>query len=124
MKYVDGFVLVVPKNKVSEYKKIAQGAAKTWKKYGALEYFECMGDDLYPNMPGMKALTFPEMSKMKKGETVWFSFIIYKSRKHRDSVNKRVMSEISKEMEKGKNFDMPFDMKKMAFGGFKAMVGG
>ncbi|MDP3965917.1 MAG: DUF1428 domain-containing protein [archaeon] len=122
MTYVDGFVLVVPKNKIKDYEKMAQSGGKIWKKYGALEYFECVGDDMTPNMGEMKALTFPELTKLKKGESVWFSFIIYKSKKHRDSVNKKVMAEMSKEMEKHKGKPMPFDVKRMAYGGFKTVV--
>src|SRR3989344_6535104 len=93
-KYVDGFVLVVPKKKVEEYRKMAEGGKKMWMKYGALDYKECIGDDLNPNMGGMKGLTFTKMVKLKKGETVWFSYITYKSRAHRDQVNKKVMAEM------------------------------
>jgi uncharacterized protein YbaA (DUF1428 family) len=87
MKYVDGFVLVVPKKNIEDYKKMAGEGAKIWKKHGALEYFECAGDDLNPNMGEEKVLTFPEMTKLKDDETVWFSFIVYKSKEHRDEVN-------------------------------------
>ncbi|KAA0205792.1 DUF1428 domain-containing protein [Candidatus Uhrbacteria bacterium] len=123
-KYVDGFVLVVPKKNVAAYRKMATEGAKMWMKYGALEYFECQGDDLNPNtdMGGMKALTFPQMTKLKKNETVWFSFIVYKSKKHRDQVNKKVMAQMSKDAEKYKDMKMPFDMRRMAYGGFKAIV--
>lgn len=123
-KYVDGFVLVVPKKNVAAYRKMATEGAKMWMKYGALEYFECMGDDLNPNtdMAGMQALTFPKMTKLKKNETVWFSFIVYKSKKHRDQVNKKVMAQMAKDAEKYKNMPMPFDLKRMAYGGFKAVV--
>lgn len=122
MKYVDGFVLVVPKKNVKAYRKMAKAAGKIWKKHGALEYFECVGDDLNPNTGGMKINTFTKMAKLKKGETVWFSFIIYKSKKHRNQVNARVMKQMEKEMKKHKNQKMPFDLKKMAYAGFKAMV--
>lgn len=123
MTYVDGFVLVVPKKNKVAYKKMATEGAKMWKKFGALQYFECVGDDLHPKGdPNMKILTFPEMAKPKSDETVWFSFIIYKSKKHRDSVNKKVMKEMGKNMEKHQNMKMPFDMKKMAYGGFKTIV--
>jgi|SRR3989344_3169059 len=120
--YVDGFVLVVPKNKVAAYKKMAEGGAKMWKKYGALDYKECMGDDLSPNMGGMSGLTFPKMAKVKSGETVWFSYITYKSRAHRDQVNKKVMAQMSEMAEKYKDEPMPFDLKRMAYGGFKVIV--
>ena len=119
MKYIDGFVLVVPKNKLEVYREMAQKAGKIWRKHGALEYFECVGDDLSPNTGGMKILTFPEMAKAKKDEVVMFSFIVYNSREHRDEVNKKVMKDpFMKEQPK----EMPFDMKKMCYGGFKAIV--
>lgn len=122
-KYVDGFVLVVPKNKVAEYKKMAKDGASMWMKYGALEYMECQGEDLAPKgMNGMKPLAFPKMAKAKSNETVWFSFIVYKSRKHRDEVNAKVMKEMNKQAEKYKDVPMPFDMKRMAYGGFEVAV--
>lgn len=122
MTYVDGFVLVVPKRKLGEYRKMAKEGGKAWKKAGALEYKECVGDDMNPDMGGMKCLTFPELAKPKSGEVVVFSFVVYRSRAHRDKVNAKVMKEMDKEMEKYKNKPMPFDMKKMAYGGFKAIV--
>jgi alkaline phosphatase len=122
-KYIDGFILVVPKKKVAEYKKMARMGAKVWKKYGALDYKECMGEDLYPKIPGgMKHFVFPKLAKAKKNETVWFSYIVYKSKKHRDEVNAKVMKEMDKEMEKYKNKPMPFDMKRFAYGGFDVIV--
>ena len=121
-KYVDGFVLVVPKNKVSEYKKMAEEGGKMWKKFGALEYFECIGDDLNPkSMDGMKPLTFTKLANAKSDETVWFSFVVYNSKKHRDQVNAKVMKEMMKDP-KSKDMSMPFDIKKMAYGGFKVEV--
>ncbi len=124
--YVDGFVLVVPKKKVAAYRKMAAEGNKIWMKHGALDYKECMGDDLNPNMGGgPKTLTFTKMAKVKKGETVWFSYITYKSRAHRDQVNKKVMAEMSKKYKDHKDIpEMPFDMKRMAFGGFTVMVSG
>lgn len=122
MKYVDGYVLVVSKKNLRAYQKMASSAGKLWKKHGALEYYECVGDDLTPDMGSMKTLTFYKMTKLKKSETVWFSFIIYKSKKHRDAVNAKVMKEMDKEMEKHKHEKMPFDMKRMAYGGFKVTV--
>lgn len=122
MKYVDGFVLVVPKKKVSAYRKIAQMAGKIWKKHGALEYFECIGEDLSPKMGGMKAMTFPKMVKLKKGETAWFSFIVYKSKKHRNQVNAKVMKDPAMSEEAWKDKPMPFDMKRVAYAGFKTVV--
>lgn len=121
-KYVDGFVLVVPKKKVGAYKKMALEGAKMWKKSGALEYFECVGDDLKPSMGGMTALTFPKLTKLKPSETVWFSFVIYKSKKHRDAVNKKVMAEMDKKAAKYQGQTMPFDLKRMAYGGFQVIV--
>jgi uncharacterized protein YbaA (DUF1428 family) len=122
-KYVDGFVLVVPKNKLSVYRKMAKDGKKMWKKYGVLDYKECMGDDLKTkSMGGMKPRSFVEMAKAKKNETVWFSFIIYKSKKHRNEVNAKVMKAMDKEMAKYKDMAMPFDMKRMAYGGFKVEV--
>ncbi|OGD83280.1 RNA signal recognition particle, partial [Candidatus Curtissbacteria bacterium RBG_13_40_7] len=119
-KYVDGFVLVVPKNKVAEYKKMAQEGAAAWKKYGALQYMECVGEDLVPKaMDGIKPLAFTKIAQAKPDETVWFSFIVYRSRKHRDEVNAKVMKEMNKQMEKYKDVPMPFDMKRMAYGGFE-----
>ena len=119
MNYVDGFVLVVPKKNFSKYKKMAEAAGKVWKKHGALQYFECMGDDLSPK--GIK-LTFPKMTNLKPGETVWFSFITYKSKKHRDKVNKAVMREFEKDSDKYHDKPMPFDMNRIAYGGFKTII--
>ncbi|OGY46531.1 MAG: RNA signal recognition particle [Candidatus Buchananbacteria bacterium RIFCSPLOWO2_01_FULL_46_12] len=119
-KYVDGFVLVVPKKRVKEYRKMARQGGQMWKKYGALDYKECMLDDAKPEWV---TFIFPKMAKAKPGETVWFSYIEYKSKKHRDQVNARVMKDPSmqptdpNQMEK-----MPFDMKRMAYGGFKVVV--
>jgi uncharacterized protein YbaA (DUF1428 family) len=117
-KYIDGFVIPVKKKDLAAYRKMAEWGAKTWKKYGALEYFECVGDDL-----GVKSgmgQGFPKFAKLKPDETVIFSWIVYKSRAHRNQVNKKVMNDPSM-----KNFDtstMPFDMKRFAFGGFKPIV--
>lgn len=117
-KYVDGFVLIVPKDKVSAYKKIAKRAGDMWMKYGALRYRECMIEDATPEFA---LLTFGKMIKAKPDETVWFSYIEYESKAHRNKVNKTVMS--SPEMQK-EDSEMPFDMKKMAYGGFKVVVAG
>lgn len=120
-KYVDGFVLVVPKKNFAVYKKMATEAGKIWRKHGALEYIEAMGEDLHPKGPA-KVANFEKVAGAKKGERVWFSFITYKSRKHRDEVNKRVMKEMEKYAEKHKEMKMPFDMKRMAYGGFEIIV--
>jgi uncharacterized protein YbaA (DUF1428 family) len=122
-KYVDGFVFVVPKKKLAEYRKMAQFGKKMWRKYGALDYKECVGDDLQPKaMGGMKPRLFSEMSKAKSGETVWFSFIVYKSKKHRDAVNAKVMKDPIMNDPKWKDKPMPFDMKRFAYGGFRVVV--
>lgn len=121
MRYVDGFVAVLKKGRLAEYKKMASEAGKIWKKHGALDYVESIGDDLNPNTYGMHPLNFPRMTKLKKGEKVIFSFITYKSKKHRDAVNKKVMKEMEKHNE-WKNMPMPFDMKRFAYGGFRSIV--
>ncbi len=124
-KYVDGFVLVVPKGKTEEYKKMAESGRDTWMKYGALEYYECRGDDLVPQeMGGEKARAFPEMAGASSDETVWFSFIVFKSKEHRDEVNAKVMEEMGKQLECLEGMKMPFDMKRMAYGGFQVEVEG
>ena len=118
MTYVDGFVIPVKKSKVKAYKKMAQWGKRVWMKHGALGYYECVGDDL-KGMPGCG--TFPQLAKTKPGETVFFSFIIFKSKAHRNAVNKRVMAEISKGP---LPTDMPFAVARMAYGGFKTIVQG
>lgn len=117
--YVDGFVLVVPKKNIAEYKKMAIMGAKAWMKHGALDYKECVGDDMSPKMA---ELTFPTLASTKKNEVVVFSFIMFKSRAHRDAVNKKVMKEFEDYQDKSKKMKMPFDMKRMAYGGFTVMV--
>jgi uncharacterized protein YbaA (DUF1428 family) len=121
MTYVDGFVIPVSRRKLAAYRKMAAAGAKAWKKHGALEYFECAGDDLSPKMPGMKVAKFTTLAKAKPGETVVFSFIVYKSKAHRNAVNKKVMKEMD-EMMKEHPQKMPFDVKRMAYGGFKTIV--
>lgn len=117
MKYVDGFVLVVPKKNLAAYKKMATEAGKIWKKYGALDYKECVGEDLTPKDV---AVPFPKAMKAKEGETIIFSYIVYKSRKHRDAVNAKVMKDPM--MDKYKDQPMPFDMKRFSYGGFEVIV--
>lgn len=121
-RYVDGFVLVVPKKNLAAYRKMAQNGCKIWMKCGALDYKECVGDDISPNMGGASSFTFTKIAKVKKGETVWFSYITYKSRAHRDQVNKKVMAQMAKDAEKYKGLPMPFDLKRMAYAGFKVIV--
>jgi uncharacterized protein YbaA (DUF1428 family) len=124
-KYVDGFVLVVPNDKVEEYKKMAEEGRDAWMKFGALGYYECEGDDLAPQEMGEeKARAFPEVVGANENETVWFSFIIFKSKEHRDEVNAKVMEEMSKKAEEYIDKIMPFDMKSMLYGGFKVQVEG
>ncbi|GIK84156.1 MAG: hypothetical protein BroJett025_07780 [Patescibacteria group bacterium] len=122
-KYVDGFVLVVPKDKTEEYKKMAQDGADMWMRLGALEYFECRGDDLKPQEMGdQKTRSFVEMAGAGSDETVWFSFIVFESKEHRDQVNAKVMEEMNKDQDKYKDMSVPFDMRRMAYGGFEAVV--
>jgi len=124
-KHVDGFVLVVPKDKIVEYQKMAEAGKETWMKYGALEYMECLGEDLVPKEAGgMKPLAFTELANAKPDETVWFSFIVFESKKHRDEVNAKVMEEMNNQAEKYRDFSMPFDMRRMAYGGFEVRVEG
>lgn len=122
--YVDGFVFVVPKKNLAAYRKMAQLGKKIWMKHGALDYKECVGDDLKTkSMGGMKPLSFVQLNNTKSGETVWFSFITYKSKKHRDQVNASVMKDPAMNGPQMKNVPMPFDMKRFTYGGFKVVVG-
>ena len=115
--YVDGFVVPVPKRKVQAYIRLARRAGKVWKEYGALDYYECVADDVKPG----KWTSFPQAVKLKKGETVVFSFVIYKSRKQRDSINAKVMKDprLADMMDPKK---LPFYGKRMFWGGFKTIV--
>ena len=119
MSYVDGYVIPVPKKNVKAYTKMARWGKKVWMKHGALQYFECLGDDLEPAAPGCG--DYPSLLKLKKGETLFYSFIIYKSKAHRDAVNKKVMSDPGMATAPKK---MPFDMKRMMVGGFRTIVEG
>ncbi|HJP81199.1 MAG TPA: DUF1428 domain-containing protein [Candidatus Saccharimonadales bacterium] len=124
-KYVDGFVLVVPKGKEAEYEEMAKMGRDSWMKHGALQYFECRGDDLkQQDMGGQKSRAFAEMAGANDDENVWFSFIVFNSKAHRDEVNKKVMDEMSESYNEQSDFVMPNDMTKMAYGGFKAVVEG
>ena len=112
-----GFVLAVPKKKMAAYRRIALKAAKIWKEHGALDYHECVGEDLQTKF----GVPFPKLAKTKPGETVVFSWISYKSRAHRDRVNTKVMTDPRlAAMCDPKN--APFDMKRMAYGGFQTLV--
>jgi uncharacterized protein YbaA (DUF1428 family) len=114
--YVDAFVIPIPKRNLKAYAGMARMGKKTWMKHGALHYYECAADDI-KNAWGM---TFPKLAKVKSGETVVVAFIVFKSRAHRDRVNAKVMKELS-----GADIpmDMPFDMKRSTYGGFKVIVG-
>jgi uncharacterized protein YbaA (DUF1428 family) len=117
MAYVDGFLIPLPKRKVAEYRRIARKAGKVWREHGALEYRECIGDDL--RVKGV--VPFPKRAGVRPGETVVFSWIVYKSKAHRDRVLAKVMSDprLARMMEPENS---PFDVKRMAYGGFKVLV--
>ena len=115
MRYVDGFVIPLPKKNVQAYRRIALKAGKIWREYGALEFRECVGDDLA--VKGM--VPFSRRMKLKPGETVVFSWIVFKSRAHRDRVNDKVMKDPRLDMDPK---SMPFDVKRMLYGGFKVLV--
>ena len=114
-RYVDGFLLAVPKRKIEAYRQMSKKAGKVWKDYGALQYVESVGNDLKVKM----GVSFTRLIKLKPGETVVFSWIVYKSRAHRDRVNARVMKD-----PRMSNMDqpMPFDMKRMFYGGFEVLI--
>jgi uncharacterized protein YbaA (DUF1428 family) len=113
MSYVDGFLIPIPKRNVRAYRRMATMGRNAWMKHGALDYKECVGDDLAPTF----AAPFTRLLKLKPTETAVFAYIVFKSRAHRDQVNKKVMKEMG-EMPK----EMPFDMKRMVYGGFKTLV--
>jgi uncharacterized protein YbaA (DUF1428 family) len=116
-RYVDGFVVPVPVNNLDAYRKMARKAGSIWKEYGALEYVECIADDVKPG----KVTSFPQAVKLKPDETVVFSWIVYKSRAHRDSVNAKVMKDprLAPMMDPK---SLPFDGKRMFWGGFKTLL--
>jgi uncharacterized protein YbaA (DUF1428 family) len=117
MRYVDGFVLPVPKKKLADYRRMAQTAGRVWRDHGALEYVECIADDVKPG----KRTSFPQSVKLKPGETVIFAYIVYKSRAQRDRINAKVMKDprLAKMMDPKA---MPFDAKRMFWGGFKSLI--
>lgn len=117
MSYVDGFLLPVPTKNLDAYRRMAQKASKIFREHGAVEYRECAGDDLNVKI----GLPFPKGIKSKSGETVVFSYIIYKSRAHRDKVNAKIMQDPRISELCGEK-DMPFDPKRMMYGGFKTIV--
>ena len=116
MKYVDGYVLPVPKRNLKAYIRMARMGEKMWRKHGALDYKECVGDDLKPKWGAL----FSRMMRLKPAETLVFSYIVFKSRAHRDRVNAKVMKDMGKI---GVPKEMPFDVKRMVYGGFKVAVG-
>lgn len=118
-KYVDVYLLVAPKKNLKTYRSIASKAGRIYRKYGALEYFECVGDDLHPKHV---TIPFQKMVRAKRGEIVIFSFVVYKSRAHRDAVNAKVMKDPYMDPKNWKDAPMPFDMKRMGYGGFKVIV--
>jgi uncharacterized protein YbaA (DUF1428 family) len=115
MRYVDGFVIAVPKKNIATYRRIAAAAGKIWRDHGALQYVETVGEDLKVKM----GLPFTRLAKTKPSETVVFSWIVYKSRAHRDRVNAKVMKDPRMAKISG---PMPFDVKRMAYGGFEVLV--
>lgn len=117
MKYVDGFVVPVPKKKIAAYRRMAQQAGKIWREHGALGFKECVADDTKVPM----GVPFPRLARLRPGETVFFSFIVFKSRTHRDRVNRKVMND-PRMAAMGDVKPMPFDVKRMAYGGFRALV--
>ncbi len=124
-KYIDGFVLVVPKGKEAEYQKMAEEGRDSWMKHGALQYFESRGDDLKQQEMGPdKTRSFSEMAGAEDGDDVWFSFIVFESKQHRDEVNKKVMEEMDEAYKEQSDFVSPFEMNKMAYGGFEVLVEG
>jgi uncharacterized protein YbaA (DUF1428 family) len=116
-RYVDGFVLAVPKKKIAAYRRMAQKGGRIWREHGALEFRECQGEDLRVRM----GVGFPKVARARAGETVFFSWIAFRSRAHRDRVNAAVMKDerLAKMME---GQPMPFDVKRMAYGGFSILV--
>jgi uncharacterized protein YbaA (DUF1428 family) len=115
MPYVDGFVLPVPKKNIPAYRKMAHKAGKIWRDHGALEFRECVGDDLKVKM----GVAFPRGARAKPSETVFFSYIVYRSKAHRDRVNAKVMKDPRLKMDAKA---MPFDFRRMMYGGFKVLV--
>lgn len=131
MNYVDGFVIAIPKANLEAYKKMAETGARVWMRHGAVDYKECVGEDLNPKMGDMaedpemcKMGTFPELIQAKPEEILIFSFIVFKSREHRDEVNAKVMTDPEMSPEAFKDTPMPFEMTRMFYGGFQTIVQG
>jgi len=122
MSYVDGFVLPLPRQNLESYREMAEQAGAIWREHGALAYRECVGEDLdVGSMPDMPVVPFTRTVDAKPGETVVFAWIVYESRAHRDEVNSKVMAD-PRMAEIGAGRDMPFDAKRMAYGGFETLV--
>lgn len=121
--YVDGFVLVIKKKKLAEYKKMAKEGEDMWRSCGCLDYKECVGEDLNPKSYGMTFLPFGKLVNKKPDELVVFSYITYKSRAHRDQVNKKVMKLMEKQQGTHGDQPMPFDFNRLSYGGFEVIVG-
>lgn len=119
MSYVDGFVIAVPEKNIEAYRKIAEKAGRIWMEHGALAYKECVGEDM--QIQNFEGLTFPVLANTKAGETVVFAFIVFKSREHRDEVNAKVMADERLNDDMDPN-NMPFEIQRMAYGGFKSIV--
>lgn len=121
MSYVDGFVVPVPRRKLGDYRRMAKAASKIWREYGALEYVEAVADDVKPG----KRTSFPRSVKLKRGEVVVFAYVVYRNRAQRDRVNRKVMKRFTTDPKLKKYMDpkkMPFDGKRMFWGGFQAIV--
>jgi len=116
MKYVDGYVLPIKKKNLKAYLRMARSGERMWRKAGAIGYMECVGDDLKSKW----GTPFPRVMKAKPGETVVFAYVVFKSRAHRDRVNAKVMKAMEKEIMPK---EMPFDLKRFAYGGFRVLVG-
>lgn len=122
MRYVDGFLIVVPADKVDDYRTMAEQGRDVWMKHGALDYKECVGDDLYPQMGEMETLPFPTLTGLAADERLIFAFIVYNSRQHRDEVNAKVMSDPAMSPEQMKDNPMLFEFRRFSFGGFEVLV--
>lgn len=117
-RYIDGFVIPVPKDNIEQYRAIAEQAGAIWKEHGALEYYECVSED--PNAPNM--VSFPQLAGAGEGETVVFAWIAFQSRAHRDEVNAKVMADPRMACMGNSGEEMPFDCKRMTYGGFETIV--
>ncbi|WP_336025499.1 DUF1428 domain-containing protein [Halobellus salinisoli] len=122
-RYVDGFVLPVPNEKLDAYREMAAEAGNIWIEHGALEYFEGVEDDMDPDTDGMSVRTFPQLAETGEDESVVFAFVVYESREHRDEVNAKVMDDPAMDPNRSDGeTEMPFDAERMAYGGFRSLV--